>query len=262
MPLKTFIFICYRRDDSSGHMGRLLDRLAGQFDKDLLFNDIGMIEPGEDFVEVIESMVGSCWMMLVIIGRQWLNIKDAEGHRRIDNPEDFVRVEIEAALARNIPIIPVLVHNAAMPRSTDLPESIAKLARRQGAELSDTRWEYDVGLLIERLKARYAQFQKAQGDEVRSAAEEAARAAEKAAEEQLHVIVAPIVGTFYRAPNPNSDPFVSKGSPVEYDTTVCIIESMKLMNEIQAETVGTITKIYVENGQPVEYDQPLFGVMK
>lgn len=82
------------------------------------------------------------------------------------------------------------------------------------------------------------------------------------AEEELHVIPSPIVGTFYRSPSPAADPFVRPGSHVEPTTTVCIIEAMKLMNEIQAETTGTVEKIYVENGQPVEYGQPLFGIKK
>ena len=81
-------------------------------------------------------------------------------------------------------------------------------------------------------------------------------------EESLHIIVSPIVGTFFRAPSPTAEPFVRLGSHVNADTVVCIIEAMKLMNEIQAETAGEIAKIYVENGQPVEYGQPLFGVKK
>jgi acetyl-CoA carboxylase biotin carboxyl carrier protein len=81
-------------------------------------------------------------------------------------------------------------------------------------------------------------------------------------EEDLYVITSPIVGTFYRASSPTADPFVKVGSQVEQDTVVCIIEAMKLMNEIQAEATGTVAKIYVENGQPVEYGQPLFGVKK
>jgi acetyl-CoA carboxylase biotin carboxyl carrier protein len=87
-------------------------------------------------------------------------------------------------------------------------------------------------------------------------------AATPAAEEELHVITSPIVGTFYRSPSPTAESFVKVGSQVEQDSVVCIIEAMKLMNEIQAETNGTIAKIYVENGQPVEYGQPLFGVKK
>ena len=83
-----------------------------------------------------------------------------------------------------------------------------------------------------------------------------------APEVELHIITSPIVGTFYRAPSPNVDAFVKPGSKVEHDTVVCIIEAMKLMNEIQAEATGTVEKIYVENGQPVEYGQPLFGIKK
>ena len=82
------------------------------------------------------------------------------------------------------------------------------------------------------------------------------------ADDNLEIITAPIVGTFYRAPSPTSEPFVRAGDAVEPDTVVCIIEAMKLMNEIQAETSGVIEKIYVENGQPVEFGQPLFGVRK
>ena len=76
----------------------------------------------------------------------------------------------------------------------------------------------------------------------------------------LHKIVSPIVGTFYRSSGPDKEPYVKEGSNVSADTTVCIVEAMKLMNEIQAEIAGEIVKVYVENGQPVEYGQPLFGV--
>jgi acetyl-CoA carboxylase biotin carboxyl carrier protein len=90
-----------------------------------------------------------------------------------------------------------------------------------------------------------------------------ARAETAASEDQdLHMIPSPIVGTFYRSASPNSDPFVKIGSYVESDSVVCIIEAMKLMNEIQAETSGEVVKIYVENGQPVEYGQPLFGIKR
>jgi acetyl-CoA carboxylase biotin carboxyl carrier protein len=90
-----------------------------------------------------------------------------------------------------------------------------------------------------------------------------AKAQTAASEDQdLHIIPSPIVGTFYRAASPNAESFVKIGSPVEPDTVVCIIEAMKLMNEIQAETNGEVAKIYVENGQPVEYGQPLFGIKK
>ena len=81
-----------------------------------------------------------------------------------------------------------------------------------------------------------------------------------AQDQDLHIIPSPIVGTFYRSASPTADPFVKIGSNVESETVVCIIEAMKLMNEIQAETSGEVVKIYVENGQPVEYGQPLFGI--
>jgi acetyl-CoA carboxylase biotin carboxyl carrier protein len=84
--------------------------------------------------------------------------------------------------------------------------------------------------------------------------------ASASADEGLYIIPSPIVGTFYRSPSPTADPFIRIGSHVEPDTTVCIIEAMKLMNEIQSETTGEVVKIYVENGQPVEYGQPLFGI--
>jgi acetyl-CoA carboxylase biotin carboxyl carrier protein len=88
-----------------------------------------------------------------------------------------------------------------------------------------------------------------------------ARAETAASEDQdLHIIPSPIVGTFYRSPSPNADAFVKIGSNVEPETVVCIIEAMKLMNEIQAEISGEVVKVYVENGQPVEYGQPLFGI--
>lgn len=88
-----------------------------------------------------------------------------------------------------------------------------------------------------------------------------ARAETAASEDSdLHIISSPIVGTFYRSPSPTADPFVKIGSNVEAETVVCIIEAMKLMNEIQAEAAGEVVKIYVENGQPVEYGQPLFGI--
>ena len=98
------------------------------------------------------------------------------------------------------------------------------------------------------------------GATTHASATETPRAEEKA--EDLHLVTSPIVGTFYRSPSPDADPFVRVGSSVEPDTVVCIIEAMKLMNEIQSETTGRIEKIYVENGQPVEYGQPLFGVKK
>src|SRR5882724_5887907 len=102
--------------------------------------DIDTIEPGLDFVEVIEQAVSSCDVLVALIGRQWLTITDNSGRRRLYNPEDFVRLEIAAALARNIRVIPALVQGARMPHSTDLPDVLKMLARRNAHEISDRRF--------------------------------------------------------------------------------------------------------------------------
>ena len=148
MPL---IFISYRRDDCAGHAGRLYDRLRDHFGPENIFRDIDTIEPGQDFVDAIETAVGACPAVVVLIGKQWANIKDTEGRRRLDNPEDFVRLEVAAALKRKVRVVPVLLQGAAMPGSSDLPEPLAKLARLNAIEVSDTRWDFDVGRLIDAL---------------------------------------------------------------------------------------------------------------
>jgi formylglycine-generating enzyme required for sulfatase activity len=141
------IFICYRRDDTAGHAGRLYDRLAAHFGHKRVFIDIDLIEPGEDFVQKIEEAVGSCEILLALIGRGWLAGRNEAG-RRLDNPNDFVRLEIVAALARGIHVIPVLMQGARMPRLHDLPDDLLPLSRRNAHELSDLRWNYDVDHLI------------------------------------------------------------------------------------------------------------------
>lgn len=142
------IFISYRREDSAGYAGRLYDHLSQYFGEDYIFMDIDSIEPGRDFVEVIEQAVGFCDVLVAVIGKQWLTITDAAGQRRLDNPHDFVRLEIKAALERNICVIPALVREAGMPRSQDLPDDLTRLTRRNALEISDTRFNYDVDRLI------------------------------------------------------------------------------------------------------------------
>jgi hypothetical protein len=145
------IFINYRREDSAGHAGRLFDRLSGRF-PERVFMDIDTIEPGIDFVDTIEQAVGCCEVLVVVIGREWLHLADASGHRRLDNPSDFVRLEIAAALERNIRIIPVLVEDAVMPRPEELPPDLVKLTRRNAIELSDVRWAFDMDRLIQAIE--------------------------------------------------------------------------------------------------------------
>ncbi|HXO30171.1 MAG TPA: toll/interleukin-1 receptor domain-containing protein, partial [Thermoanaerobaculia bacterium] len=145
------IFINYRREDSAGHTGRLFDRLSARL-PGRVFMDIDTLEPGVDFVEVIEKAVGFCQVLIVVMGQEWLRVKDAAGRRRLDDPADFVRLEVATALQRTIRVIPVLVQGASMPRAEELPEDLAKLARRNAIELSDARWAYDVDRLIKTIE--------------------------------------------------------------------------------------------------------------
>ena len=138
------VFINYRREDTAPITGRLYDRLMAHFGKDQVFVDILEIEPGEDFDEVINGKVGACDIAIVVIGPHWLHATDASGKRRLDDECDFVRMEIVAALERNIRVIPVLVGGAQMPRSQDLPEALAPLSRRNGIELTEVSFHADV----------------------------------------------------------------------------------------------------------------------
>jgi len=115
MPLRA-IFISYRRDDSEGQAGRLYDDLIRQFGEGSVFMDVAGIEPGLDFRKVIDKNVSSCGVLLALIGPGWVDAKDETGRRRLDNPLDFVRLETAAALKRDIPVVPVLVAKARMPR--------------------------------------------------------------------------------------------------------------------------------------------------
>lgn len=145
------VFVNYRREDASGYAGRLYEWLSDRFGPSRVFMDISALRPGADFVRAIESEVAACEAVLVVIGRQWLDCS-ADGRRRLDDPHDFVRLEIASALSRDALVIPVLVEGAAMPREKDLPDDLKPLARRHALEVSDGRWEYDAGRLIETLE--------------------------------------------------------------------------------------------------------------
>ncbi len=142
------IFISYRRQDSQGSAGRLADTLKAQFAQSQIFRDIETIEPGVDFVEAIERALASCVVMLAVMGPRWLSATDKLGRRRLDDPNDYTRIEIAAALQRKVRVIPVLVDGAAMPDAEDLPDDLKTLARRQASELSDKRWDFDVRQLV------------------------------------------------------------------------------------------------------------------
>jgi TIR domain/Protein of unknown function (DUF3039) len=142
------IFISYRRDDSAYPAGWLFDRLVESLGPGNVFKDVDSIRPGDNFVSKITDAVGSCGTLLAVIGDRWLTASDEDGQRRLDNPSDFVRLEIGAALARSILVIPVLVNGARMPRPGQLPDSLKELASRQAVELSPGQFSSDVNRLI------------------------------------------------------------------------------------------------------------------
>jgi len=146
------IFISYRRDDSRHAAGRLYQHFVQKIQRDSLFMDVDSIEPGLDFVKVLTRTVGDCEALVAIIGPGWLNARDEDGERRLDNPDDFVRLELEAALARDVRVIPVLVDGAVMPRAADLPETLRPLVRRNAVRLAHERFGADAELLTETLR--------------------------------------------------------------------------------------------------------------
>lgn len=138
------IFISYRREDTGWAADLLFEPLAEHLGKNQVFKDVDSIRLGDDFVEVINTAIGSCAVLLALIGDRWLTTTDNEGRRRLDNPEDFVRLEIETALKRNIRVIPILVQGARLPRADELPPRLAGLVRRQAFELNSSRFKFDV----------------------------------------------------------------------------------------------------------------------
>jgi hypothetical protein len=141
------IFVSYRRDDAAGFAGRLEDELERRFGDVEVFRDVDDIASGDDFVRRLDHALQNCGVFIAVIGRSWLTARNADGGRRLDDPNDFVRQEIGAALRRDVRVIPVLVDSARMPVEADLPEDLKSLARRQAHELSDSRWDYDIGRL-------------------------------------------------------------------------------------------------------------------
>jgi hypothetical protein len=143
------IFCCYRRDDSTYQTGRIFDHLAHRFGKEELFRDVDSTPLGRDFRKVLTEQVAGSKVLLAIIGDDWLSASEKPGERRLDDPSDFVRIEIESALRRNMPLIPVLVGRAEMPKPDDLPESMRELAFRNGlAVRADPDFSNDVERLI------------------------------------------------------------------------------------------------------------------
>lgn len=145
------VFISYRRDDASAYAGRLYDTMAARLGEENVFMDVDTISPGSDFYEAIDEAIASCDVVIALVGRHWLSAMDAIGQRRLDDPEDVLRVELERALAHGLVIIPARVQDAEFPSAEDLPDSLAPLARRQAIELRDTAWRDDVARLVRSL---------------------------------------------------------------------------------------------------------------
>ncbi len=147
------IFISYRREDTRAFTGRIHDRLEMAFGDDNIFKDVDDIPPGEDFRAVLRNAIDDCDVMLVVIGRGWLDATDTQGRRRLDGVNDFVRFEIETALARDdMRVVPVLVDNAPMPQPEHLPPSIRQLAYRNAVAIRhDPDFRRDIERLVEQL---------------------------------------------------------------------------------------------------------------
>jgi hypothetical protein len=146
------IFVNYRRNDSEGEAGRLFDELAKHFGEHAVFMDVAAIEPGQDFRKAIDQSVADCCAFLAVIGPQWLGSQDASGGRRLSDPGDFVRIELDSALRSGTPVIPVLVRGSKMPRADELPDDLKDLAYRNAVELTHARWKSDIQVLLKALK--------------------------------------------------------------------------------------------------------------
>src|SRR5215831_4324805 len=148
------IFVAYRRSDSSDVTGRIFDQMKARFREDRLFKDVDSIPLGMDFRTVISEAVGQCKVLLAVIGKDWLTMTGDDGRRRIDDPNDYVHIEIVTALTRRIPVIPVLVENTTMPQPADLPDPLRDLAFRNGTPVrSDPDFHHDIDRLCAQLAA-------------------------------------------------------------------------------------------------------------
>jgi hypothetical protein len=145
------IFINYRREDSRADAGRLYDRLHALYPT-RIFRDVGSLEPGVEWREAIEKVLGDSDACLVVIGKNWLTITDSSGHRRLDDPRDVVRQELQTALKSGMRVFPLLVGGAKMPPEEDLPEDLQSLARRNALEISEQDWNEDFDKLVKALE--------------------------------------------------------------------------------------------------------------
>lgn len=178
------IFVNYRRGDDPGYTQALYQKLETEFGRDALFMDVeGYIKAGDDFVHVLESQVDQSDVLLVVIGPRWIDAKSEDGLRRLDNPDDFVRIEIVSALEREKRVIPVLVNNAAMPRSDELPEPLKPLARRNARRLTIDRFAADCAGLVKDLRTLLDDLDAARAAKTETERQAAAEVLRRKAEE-------------------------------------------------------------------------------
>jgi hypothetical protein len=151
------IFISYRREDTAYPAARLFDRLVAHYGEGQVFKDVDTIRPGDDFTQVIRSAVESCDVLLALIGGQWLSVTDNNGQRRIDRPDDYVRLELQAALSRDILVIPILAGAPRMPSAEELPDCLVKLAVRQAQILDPVHFDSGTDELLAVLDQAFAE---------------------------------------------------------------------------------------------------------
>lgn len=161
IPNLPKIFISYRRDDSADICGRIYDTLVQHFGKEKLIRDINDISLGIDFRAYLQNIIRECVIQLVIIGPQWVDIQDKNtGKKRLENPADFVRIEVETALSRNLYVIPVLVSGATLPTEEQLPESLGNLVFRNGMNVRrDPDYSHDMNSLIQGIEKIFSQLE-------------------------------------------------------------------------------------------------------
>jgi hypothetical protein len=151
------VFICYRRLDSAPFTGRIYDRLVTKFGRKNVFKDVDDIPAGVDFARYIQNSLRQCAVELVVIGRQWVEARDAQDHRRLDDPLDYVRLEMETALSLGLVVIPLLVDGASMPIGTDLPESLRSLTTLNALQVrNDPDFARDMDRVIASVERMFA----------------------------------------------------------------------------------------------------------
>src|ERR1700745_3848211 len=170
------VFISYRREITAGEARALFNELLGKLGKNSVFMDVDSIALGRDFRGALQKTLESCDLML-LIGQDLADVKDEEGRSRLHNPGDFVRLEIEAALKRDIVVTPILVQGAHMPAPEQLPAEIRDLVYRNGFELSHNRWESDFAEMTRRLNLDIAKESRRVGQSASSGAAPNARVA-------------------------------------------------------------------------------------